>query len=72
MSSMIMCDRCKSLFYTDSKSDKDAYCNFNIEYIDGLSHGHLCKKCHSEMLINFLKSYTYDEYVDAYGSIENE
>lgn len=72
MSSMIMCDRCKSLFYTDSRSSEDAYCSISISYIDGLSHGHLCKKCHSELLINFIKSYTNDEYVETFGSIEKE
>ena len=50
MSEMIECDRCRKTFYTDSRSDKDAYAALTMDYIDGYSSFHLCKKCITEIL----------------------
>lgn len=69
MSHMIECDRCKEHFYTDSRSEKDAYCIISIDYINGHSTIHLCKICHREFIVNFLKLMSYEEYLDNYGEV---
>lgn len=73
MSEMIRCDKCKKLMYTDSRSDKDAYCKINITYVDGYSTIHLCKACHRQLLTEFLRtSYTPEEYDETFGVMKNE
>lgn len=67
MSSMIKCDKCGALFYQDSRSDKGDYCAMRIVDTCGSSEYHLCKKCHKELLVNFMETLTYSEYDEAYG-----
>ena len=67
MSAMIRCDKCKSLMYADSRSERDAYCSIKIECIDGLSVFHLCKICHRQLLTEFIRCVTPEEYDDEFG-----
>ena len=66
MSEMIQCDKCKKLMYADSRSDKDAYCKINITYVTY----HLCKACHRQLLTEFLRTYTPEEYDEEFGEVE--
>jgi len=66
VSSMIKCDKCGAMFYQDSRSDKGDYCAMRIEDTQGLSDYHLCKKCHKELLVNFMKTLTPSEYDEVY------
>lgn len=70
MSKMVMCDRCKAAFYTDSRSNKGDYCSIQIEYTDGLSSLHLCRKCHKELWVSFLGTMSDEEYDDEFGKDE--
>jgi len=67
MSNMIRCDKCMKVMYSDSRSDKDAYCSVSITYVDGLSFFHLCKDCHRQFYTEFLRFITPNEYDDEYG-----
>lgn len=68
MSNMIRCDKCKKLMYADSRSDKGDYCNIGIDYVDGHSTIHLCKTCHRQFRIEFVRDLTSEEYDEIYGS----
>lgn len=70
MSEMIQCDKCKKLMYADSRSDRDAYCKINITYVDGYSTIHLCKTCHRQLLTEFFRTLTPEEYDDNFGGAE--
>ena len=70
MSELIMCDRCKKTEFTDNRSEKGAMCRIYIEYTDGLSGYHLCKKCHKKFLTDFMRDLTPDDYDDIYGMEE--
>lgn len=70
MSRMVMCDRCNAAFYADSRSNKGDYCGVNIDYIDGMSSFHLCRKCHKELWVSFLGTMSADEYDDEFGKDE--
>ena len=70
MSSMVCCDRCKKTMYTDSRSEKDAYAIFKEDYIDGYSTFHLCKSCLEQFHVEFMKSYTLEEFNDMFGDDE--
>lgn len=67
MSSMVKCDKCGKLLYTDCRSEKGSYCKVEITYTDGFHIMHLCKKCYIEFLVDFLKELTEDEFYDEYG-----
>lgn len=67
MSAMIQCDKYKKLMYSDSRSERNAYCSLKIEYIDGLSTFHLCKICHRQLLTEFIRCETPEDYDDAFG-----
>ena len=62
MSSMIRCDKCHVLMYTDARSDKGDYCRISVNYVDGLTALHLCKVCHRQFMTEFLRIYTQEEY----------
>ena len=66
MSSMIKCDKCGAMFYQDSRSDKGDYCTMWIEDTQGSSVYHLCRRCHKELLVNFMKTLTPSEYDEVY------
>ena len=69
MSKMIMCDKCKKLMYEDSRSERGANCNIKIYYTDGLSNFDLCKSCHRQLLTEFIRSITPEEYDDTFGEV---
>ena len=68
MSSMIRCDKCKKMMYADSRSDKGDWCTVRIDYVDGLSTLHLCKVCHRQFLVEFVRTMKPEEYDDQFGS----
>jgi hypothetical protein len=72
MSRMIRCDKCKTLMYADSRSDKGNYCELNINYTDGYSKYHLCKVCHRQLMTEFLRDYTPEEYDEIFGERQGE
>ena len=71
MSEMIRCDKCKKLMYTDSRSNKGAYCKIGINYTDGYTSLHLCKSCYKQFCTEFIKDYTAKEF-DQYFGAESE
>ena len=68
MSSMIRCDKCKKMMYADSRSDKGDWCTVRIDYVDGMSTLHLCKVCHRQFLVEFVRTMKPEEYDDQFGS----
>jgi len=72
VSTMIQCDKCKKLMYADCRSDKDAYCKLNITYVDGYSTLHLCKVCHRQLLTEFIRVITPEEYDEEFGEVEED
>ena len=49
MSSMVKCDECGKLMYTDSREEKGAYVKMTADDpLCGFSSFHLCRKCYSE------------------------
>lgn len=64
MSNMIQCDKCKKMMYADSRSDKCDWCTVSITYVDGLSTLHLCKTCHRQLLVDFIRIIKPEEYDD--------
>lgn len=53
MSNGIICDRCNKAFYSDSRSDKDAYATIVVDFDRSQSYLHLCKSCYKEFYIEF-------------------
>ena len=46
MSTMVKCDKCEKLMYTDSREDKGAYIKMTADDpLYGYSTFHLCRKC---------------------------
>ena len=72
MSSMIQCDRCHKMMYSDSRSSKGAYCKIGIDYTDGYSTLHLCSRCHRIFMLDFLGEMTLEEYIENYGEWEED
>ena len=72
MSSMIKCDKCGKLMYTDSRSGKGAYAKFSQDYIDGYGTFHLCKICFRQFHVEFMRDWTPEEFDDQYGGIDSE
>jgi len=70
MSSMIRCDKCRSLMYADSRSNKGAYAEIRIKYTDGDTGYHLCKKCLRQFYAEFMMDMTPEEFDEAYGSVD--
>jgi hypothetical protein len=68
MSELIMCDRCKNKYFTDSRSDKGAYCEIRIIYTDGNSTLHLCKSCYRLFRVNFMRQYSEEQFDDEFGA----
>ena len=66
MSELIKCDKCEKLMY---RSGKDVYCKINITYVDGYTTYHLCKVCHRQLLTEFLRTYTPEEYDETFGEV---
>lgn len=66
MSELIMCDRCGNTYYTDSRTDKGAYCELRIIY-NGNSKFHLCKKCFKEFNVEFMKMGSDSEFYEEFG-----
>lgn len=67
MSSMIKCDKCHTMMYDDSRSNKGDYCAISINYVNGTSFYHLCKVCHRQFLTEFTRSWTPEEYDEEFG-----
>lgn len=70
MSSMIRCDKCRSLMYADSRSDKDAYAEIRVKYTYGDAGYHLCKKCLRQFYTEFMKECTPEEFDEVYGFVD--
>lgn len=68
MSELIMCDRCKNEYFTDSRSSKGAYIEMRIIYTGGISAMHLCKKCFKAFQVDFMKEVTSEEFDEEFGS----
>ena len=46
MSTMVKCDQCEKLMYTDSREDKGAFIKMTADdQLYGYSTFHLCRKC---------------------------
>lgn len=67
LSELIMCDRCKNKYYTDSRSDKGAYCEMRIIYTNGNGTMHLCKSCFRLFNTDFMRVYTEKEFDEEFG-----
>ena len=67
MSDVILCDKCKKMMYADSRSPKGAYCKLRIDYTDGLTTYHLCHTCHRQLLTEFMRTWTPEEYDETFG-----
>lgn len=46
---------------------KSSYCELAVTYTDGYHMNHLCKKCYKDFLVDFMKTYTKDEFDDELG-----
>lgn len=68
MSNMVQCDKCHKTMYADSRSSRGDYALMRIEYVDGCYALHLCKECHRQLLTEFMRIYTAEEYDEQYGS----
>lgn len=66
MSSMIQCDSCKSLMFSDSRSEKGSYHEI---WMDRQSQYHLCRVCFDAMMRNIFHM-RYDEDEQQYVEIE--
>ena len=64
---LIRCDKCKKDMYSDSRSDKDAYCEIRIIYTDGNSTLHLCKSCYRQFRTEFVRDYKSEEFDETFG-----
>lgn len=67
MSSAVICDKCKKAMYTDSRSGKDAYAKFKIEYCRDYGEYHLCKSCYRQFCVEFMRGFSQEEFDDEYG-----
>ena len=67
MSAMIKCDKCGSLMYTDSRSDRDAYAALSTDYVNGHSTMHLCKTCFRQFLTEFMRTWKSEEFDEMFG-----
>ena len=56
--------------YTDSRSDKGAYSLHTMDYVNGHSSYHLCKTCLRQLLTEFLRMYTPEDFDDEFGTTE--
>ena len=72
MSQRIQCDKCKKLMYADSRSPSGSYWHINIEGKDGFSTYHLCSVCYRQLLTEFLRVITPEEYDEEIGSVDND
>jgi len=70
MSSAVICDKCHKAMFTDSRSDKDAYAEFKIEYCRDFSQIHLCKICYRQFCTEFIRNCTPEEFDETYGEVE--
>lgn len=68
MSELIMCDRCKKKYFTDSRSGKGAYCEVRTIYTDGNTNLHLCKECYRDFLVDFMENWGAEEFDNYYGA----
>ena len=62
MSHMIQCDKCKANMYADSRGNKDDYSTITTDYVDGHSTYHLCKICHRQFIVEFMRTKTPEKY----------
>lgn len=67
MSAIIKCDKCGSLMYADSRSDRDAYAALSTDYVNGHSTMHLCKTCFRQFLTEFMKTWKSEEFDEMLG-----
>ena len=67
MTHMIRCDKCQKLMYADSRSPNGSNCYMTIDYTDGYSTYHLCKVCHRQLMTEFLRTMTQEEYDETFG-----
>ena len=70
MSNAVICDKCKKAMYSDSRSDKDAYASFTIDYCRNQSWMHLCKACYRQFCAEFMRDITPEDFDNEFGGIE--
>ena len=67
MSERIECDKCHKMMWTDSRSDKGAYCKLAITYVNDYSTYHLCATCYRQLMVEFMREWKAEEFDDEYG-----
>lgn len=67
MSSMVKCDKCGALMYTDDRSPKGSYCKITIDYRHDWGKMHLCKTCYRQFETEFMRDMTPEEFDERYG-----
>ena len=72
MSHMIQCDKCKKMMFADSRTPSGSYWDMKIQGKDGHSTYHLCSICHRQLLVEFMRVITPEEYDEEIGIVDHE